>query len=431
MNAPPSGRGICPSMHFAGEKSDVAFCRTWRSRRCWLALYAGTPGPASLPILTSQPFALQPCSLLTRIECIGSGLTHERQQALFDRFSFAGDGWLNYEYFAYAVFGKLPAPDSSPLLRHALSSVRGAMSRAGLTSLVDLETELLRSAGTDGRLPRAVAKAALRTACGATGSRSAVADHDIEAVLVETMRPTAQYAVISGPDLLFMLRGALPRRRRAAIDAVWTALGGDAGDASSSVTTAALQEAFGGAPGLTPAAFNSAVSDVCAGADSVSRDVFVALWRAVSPLCSAGGDAGFEALLSAAFPGTRIEWTDKDHLIPGTSLHHMAATGGLGTRTFAMKLQTQVISEAVGVPVALNQPLAREFAPVALAPVLGATRLIDNTTSRSVFGASGVTGSTRGIGLGVSSRLTGLAEVAPTVSVATVRPVSASTLRRY
>ncbi len=361
-------------------------------------------------------------ALLTRLACIGTADVHSRVQALFDRYDVAGDGYINYEYLAYSLFGSLVIPDGTPALRQVLSRVRSQISRAGLSSLIFLEAALLaRSEGE--QLPRATAKQMIRS------SAPAAAEFDVDAILVEVMRPTAQYSIVSVPDLCFMLRGAMHRRRRAALDAIWESVTGNA--SAHAVAVDALIAAFKGTSSLSADEFGAMVREVSLGADVITREAWIALGRNVSPLVPS--HEAFEDMWAAGF-GVPIHWVEMQHLVPGTSVHHMSATNNMGTRSLGLRHQPVNVGEATGVPVSLNQPLQRDFGTVALAPVLGSLRLIENSTKRSIFGAAGVTGSTRGVGLGVSSRLTGLVEQSATVSVHTMRPstaASSSTTRRF
>ncbi len=140
---------------------------------------------------------------------------------LFQRFDTYGDGVVRSVDFARSLVGFTPRGDASPSLRVACREVRAALSSTmGIHGLRRLAQELLR--GGEGALSVRAAKALLSRVLGGR------AGGEVGVVVGEASRPHA-YTHVTPREVVDMLRPALTRTSRLALQATWVGCGGRLG----------------------------------------------------------------------------------------------------------------------------------------------------------------------------------------------------------
>ena len=219
-------------------------------------------------------------------------------EGLFDRYDYDGTGMLNYKWFADALLGVVANPEATPGVRAALKVARAAMAaeNGGLKLLqVRRALSALASARGADLVPRREAQRVL------LGEVPRLAAWDLREVLAEACRPHAQggsggnsaEGSLKVSELLVMLRGALPRARRAAVNAAWAVLDPHRlGRAPHAAVAAGL--------GSAAAAFLPGGAHGAGAAAVVHEAAFVELYKDISACVAT--DEEFESSLRHSFP---------------------------------------------------------------------------------------------------------------------------------
>jgi len=221
-------------------------------------------------------------------------------EGLFDRYDYEGTGRLNYKWFADALLGVVANPEATPGVRAALRLARAAMAaEGGRTGLKLLQVRRALSALAAARgsdlVPRREAQRVLLQEV------PRLRPWDLQEVLAEACRPhavggtggNASEGSLRVSELLVMLRGAIGRGRRAAVDAAWARID------PNRLGRAQLADVTAGA-GQPAAAF----LPLLAGHPSsvVGQAAFVALYRDMSACVEE--DEDFFGMLRASFPSS-------------------------------------------------------------------------------------------------------------------------------
>ena len=300
-------------------------------------------------------------SAANRQQLVGTG-SAVKLEGLFDRYDYDGTGMLNYKWFADALLGVVANPEATPGVRAALKVARAAMAaeNGGLKLLqVRRALSALASARGADLVPRREAQRVL------LGEVPRLAAWDLREVLAEACRPHAQggsggnsaEGSLKVSELLIMLRGALPRARRAAVNAAWAVLDphrlGRAPHAAVAAGLGPAAAAFlpGGAHGAGVAAV-------------VHEAAFVELYKDISACVAT--DEEFESSLRHSFPAPIANRR--------VAAAAVVAAAGTPVAAAAAGLRRGPVAADAAAPVAPSAAVRAAAAPAATASALASAQ---------------------------------------------------------
>jgi hypothetical protein len=197
------------------ERNDTAILPILAGGSCLLSTFRRSTASCERE---SVPFALSLIvirSSFFRLQVVG--LQHG-VSALFDRYDFDGSGAVVVEQFVAMVLKCVPDANGALDLRNGFAAIRRAVrASAGVHGVRKLVQAIERRAKRGGLLGRNDLGDAIATELGAY-----VKEGDLRPII--SVYDTDKAGVISLPELIFGLRGPLPRGRRILIDRAWAGI---------------------------------------------------------------------------------------------------------------------------------------------------------------------------------------------------------------